>query len=566
MLHAHLVSRASPRGRSGRRPRLVLTMHDAMYNVRACSDHLLSFLALGVSACQDPSDVQRYTPDALVMNRSGLQLIGAGQNCISVPNGSLFPLSPMQQPPLPGPSPLQEPLMHADLPGQRQDTPPGCDTPTPSSGALYPPGNCNSWPPLGSTTLQPLHHHVNDYSEDVSPPIQPTDAVVDVPRLGEDIESTSSGMQSPGSKGSSGMSSMEGRGDSSTPLCLPTSQPMASSEPVVSSDTSVNAPRQQDSPHSDVLGNHPLAASTNMPTFSHMAPIPQFSMSSSAAGIHQNVNSSLHPVYFTNFQFVAGGGGDRIRGDSLLSVGHNLHPFASSDFHSLPNCNSLEHFPPVRGSLQSGLVSQSNNLGAMDMHPWSLASCKKRLLSPGIEDGSEMSDNPGSASATEPQEKQPRLSYQNSSVGVPNNGCLWTPLYVANYHSQLHHYNQHSSLPSQNSFSPMQHQPHSWPLTSTSDYSPQTEPSMQPPVMYNLHADKTASLGMQGADVEQCEPSASSSEEAGSHTSGSSQLSQWALHMTKGAETRSRLQVMPTFGLLPTYSGLGSVGTSARHC
>ena len=347
----------------------MLTIHDTVYYVCA----LLFFLAPGVVACQTPSDMQRYTPDALAMNRTDLQLTGLGQNCISVPNGSLLLLPPMQQLLLPGP------VMHADLPGQMQNTPPGCDTPTPSFVALYPPGNCSSWPPLGSTALQPLPHHVSDYSEYVSPliDIQTTDAVVDVPKLGEDIESTSSGMQSPSIKGSSGVSLMEGRGGPCTPLCLPASQPMAGSEPVVNGDTSVT-----------------------------------------------------------------------------------------------PNPN----------------------------------------------------------------------------------------------HSQLHHYNLHSSLPSQNSFSSIQHWPHSCPVTSTTDYSPQTQPLVQPPVMYNLHAEKTALLGMQGGGVEQCELSVSSSEEAGSHTSASSPLSQWAFPMIEVCGDEVSTLGDASLWTSSNYSGLESVGTSARNC
>lgn len=527
-----------------------------------CSDHLLSFLALGVSACQSLNDMHRYTPEVLAMNRTGMQLIGEGRTCLSMSNVSGLPLSSTPQPPLPGPEPLQEPLLqgHADHSCQQQDTPPACDTPTPPPGPLYHPQNCSTWPPLCSTGLQPPPR-MNEYSEDVSPSIQPTDAVVDLARPGEDIESSSSGLQSPSSKGSL-VSSMECRGAPCTPLCLATSHP--SSEPAANSDTSVNAPQEQGSPHPSMLGNQQMGTSTTLPTFSHMAPIPQFSMSNTA-GIHRNANSSFHPVYFTNFQFVAGSS-DRIKSDPLLTVGHGPHPFASSDLHSLPPCGSPEHFSQVGGTLQSGLVSPSHSMGAVDTPPWALASCKKRLLSPGIEEECDMNSDPCSAGATEPQEKQPRLTYQSSSVGVPSNGCLWTPLYVANYPSQLQHYSHPSTLLGHNSPSPMQHQLQSCPLTSTSDYPQQIDLSGQPTVMYNLHVDKTAPRATQGAGSVQCEASVTGSNEAVRPTSAAQQLSQWALHMTKGTETGSRLQVMPAFGLLPTYNGLGSVGTSARNC
>lgn len=489
------------------------------------------------------------------MNRTHLQLIGGDGSCLGMPNGSLLPLPSTPQPPLAGPMPLQEPLLqgHTDHPSQQQDTPPTCDTPTPPPGTLYPPENCNSWPPpLCSTGLQPPPQ-VKGYSEDVSPPIQSTDALVDLSRPGEDTEGTSSGIQSPSN---SGVSSMEGRGGPCTPLCLSTSQP--NSEPAVNDGTSVNAPHQQDSPHPSVLGNQLLAATATLPALSHMASIPQFPMSSTAS-VHHNVNSSLHPVYFTNFQFVAGSS-DRIKGV------HGPHPFTSSDLHSLPSRGSPEHFLPVGGALQSGLVSQPNSLGAVDLHPWALASCKKRLHSSEIEEECELNSKSCSDGATEPMEKQPRLSYQSSSVSVPSNGCLWTPLYVANYHSQLQPYNHHSVLPSNNGLSPMQDQLQSCPLTSTSDYPLQTELSVQPPVMYNLHMDRTASLAMPGVGSVQCEPRITDSDEVGSHTSATPQFSQWALQMTKGMETGSRLQVMPAFSLLPTYNGLGSVSSRTHNC
>lgn len=496
------------------------------------------------------------------MNSTRLKFLGGGGRCLSIPSGSLLPVTSMPQPPLAGPVPLQDPLLlgHSDHPSRQQDASLPCDTPTPPPGAMYPPGNCTSWPPLCNTGLQPLSH-AKGYSEEVSPVAQSTGAAVDLSRLGEDVEGTSSDMQSPSSKGS-GVSSMEGRGGPCTPLCLATSQP--SSEAAVDEDTSVTAPHhQQDNPHSAALGNQLLAAASAT-AFSHMAPLPQFPMSSTA-GIPHNVNSSLHPVYFTNFQFVAGGS-DRVKGDSLPSAGRGSHPYASSDLQSFPSHGSEEHYTSMGGVLQSGQVSQSNSLGTVDLHPWALASCKQRLISPGTEDECELNNNSCATDGTEPLEKHPRLSYQNSSVGVPSNGCLWTPLYVTNYHSQLQQYSHHSALPGHNSPTLVHHQPQSCALTSTADYPLQTEPSsMQPPVLCNLQMDKTASLTMPGSGLVQSEPSTTGSD-LGNHTSSTPQLSQWALHMTKGMDAGSRLQMMPAFGLLPAYNGLGSVGASTHNC
>ena len=530
----------------------------------SCSDHFFSFSALGVSACQPPNGMQVYAPQAIGMNSTQLKFLGGGGGgrCLSIPSASLLPVTSMPQSPLAGAIALQDPLMqgHSDHHSQQQDTSLTCDTPTPPPSVMYSSGTCNSWPPLCNTGLQPLPH-TKSYSEEVSPVSQSTGAAVDLPGLGEDVEGASSDMQSPSSKGSC-MSSMEKRGGPCTPLCLATSQP--SSEPALNEDTPVTAPHQQrDSPHSAALGNQVLAAaSATLPTFSHMAPLPQFPMNSTA-GIPRNVNSSLHPVYFTNFQFVAGGS-DRVKGDTLPSAG--CGPYASSDLQPLPTHSSEEHFPPMGGSLQSGLVSQSNSLGTVDLHPWSLASCKQRVLSPGTEDECELNSSSCTAEGAEPPEKQPRLSYQNSSVSVPSNGCLWTPLYVTNYHSQLQQYNHHSSLPAHNSIhSPVhQQQPQSCVLTSTSDYPLQTEPSVQPPTLCNLQMDKSASHPMQGMGSVQSQPSTTGSD-PGHHSSNTPQLSPWALHMSKGMDAGPRLQMMP-FGLLPAYNGLGSVGASTHNC